>query len=69
LPDTPSLTAFRPWRALIGRQARDLYHRPDFDAPLARHRDPCGDADRLVEIPGVDQEIAAQLLARLRVVE
>src|SRR5205085_11527657 len=29
-------------------------------------RNPPGDGDRLVEIPGVDQEVAAQLFARLR---
>src|SRR5437867_1297176 len=48
------------------RQARDLYHRPDLDRALARHRNPCRDADRVVEIPGIDKVVAPQLLARLR---
>src|SRR6266568_5021576 len=52
--------------ALTRRQACDLHYRPDFDGAGACRWNPCGDADRLVEILGVDQEVAAELLARLR---
>src|SRR5712691_1421563 len=48
------------------RQAGHLHHRPNFDGPQACAWNPSGDVDRLVEIPGVDQEVAAQLFARLR---
>src|SRR6266849_8730674 len=51
---------------LLSRQARDFNHWPDLDSPLAGHGNLGGNADRLVEILGVDEEIAAQLLARLR---
>src|SRR6266545_5854654 len=51
---------------LSRRQSRYLYDRPDFDCAPACHGNPLGDGDRLVEIPGVDQEVAAQLFARLR---
>src|SRR5205823_10748546 len=55
-----------PGRMLSRRQVRDLDDRPDFDCAPARPRNPRGDGDRLVEIPGIDQEVAAQLFARLR---
>ena len=43
----------------------DVHHRPDFHrAPVAR-RDLARDFDRLVQVVGFDQEVAAQLLARL----
>src|SRR5437899_12186879 len=51
---------------LTRRQARYLHDRPDFHGSLACSRNPCGDADRLVEILGVDQEVAAELFARFR---
>src|SRR5215470_11421425 len=51
---------------LILRQSRDLYHRADFDRAKARAWDTPGDAYSLVEIFGVDQEVAAELFARLR---
>ena len=41
-------------------------HRPDFDGTHARHWNPCGDGDRLVEILDVDEHVAAELLARFR---
>jgi hypothetical protein len=57
---------FRSSRMLISGQARDLLHRPDLDGPFARHGNPCGNADRLVEILCLDEEVAAQLFPRLR---
>src|SRR4029077_3188105 len=51
---------------LLRRQPWDLYDRPDLDGPLAGHGILGGNADRLVEILGVDEEIAAQLFACLR---
>src|SRR2546428_3540044 len=51
---------------LMRRQAADLHQRPNFDGPQACAWDPSGDVDRLVEILGVDQKVAAQLFARLR---
>ena len=38
----------------------------NFDGTLARHRNFFGNADRLVEILGIDQEVAAKLFASLR---
>ena len=46
----------RTSRPLISRQARDLDHRPDLHSPFARHGNPRGDAERLVEIFCLDQE-------------
>ena len=50
-----------PYRAIAGSagmlvlgQTGDLHHRPDLDRAPARPRDAGGDADRLVEIRGVD---------------
>src|SRR5260370_9363693 len=51
---------------LTRRQARYLHDRPDFHGAQACPRMPCGDADRFVEILGVDQVEAAKNLARLR---
>src|SRR5438034_1339335 len=51
---------------LTRRQACYLHYRPDFDGADTCPWNPCGDADRLVEILGVDQEVAAELFARLR---
>src|SRR5207302_777203 len=45
---------------------RQLDHRADLDGAPARPRDPGGDPDSLIEIPGVDQEITAELFARFR---
>ena len=50
----------------VGRQARDLHDRPDVDGAQACPWNLCGGADRLVDILGVDQELAAELFARLR---
>src|SRR5260370_41902499 len=47
------------------RQVRYLHYRPGFDGSLSCARNPCSDADRLLEGFGVDQEIAAELLVRL----
>src|SRR5438132_14109625 len=51
-------------RGLLG-QARDLHDRADFDGALGRGRNALGDADRLVEVLGVDDIEAAELLAGL----
>jgi hypothetical protein len=48
------------------RSARSLDDLPDLDGPPARHRNPLGDGDRLVEDLGIDQEEAAKLIPRLR---
>src|SRR5215475_11549404 len=53
-------------RLLESRQARDLYYRPHLDGAFARHGNPSGNADRLVEIVCLDEEVAAQLFPRLR---
>src|SRR5262245_26350514 len=50
---------------LLHRQPHDLPHRPDLDRSDARARNPSSDADRLVEILGIDKEVAGDLLARL----
>src|SRR5262249_53380913 len=50
---------------LFHGQARDFPHRPDFDRSDARSWNLSSDADRLVEIFGMDQEVAGDLLARL----
>src|SRR4029077_19574318 len=46
-------------------QARDLFYRPYLDGSDACPRDPSSDADGIVKILGMDQEIAGDLLARL----
>src|SRR3954453_513300 len=56
----------RPDNVLFDRQPRQLDHRTDLDRAPAGHGDPRGDVDRLVEIPGLDHEKTAQLLAGLR---
>src|SRR4029453_11625029 len=58
--------ALRQSRPLSSRQAWDFNHRPDLDGPLTRHGNPWGDTDRLVEMLGVDEKVAAELFARLR---
>ena len=50
---------------LIRGQARDLPHRPDFDGADARPWNPSSDADRIIQILGIDQKVAGDLLARL----
>src|SRR5262244_3737789 len=45
--------------------SRDLSNRPDFYRSDARSWNPSSDADRLVEILGMDQEVTGDLLARL----
>lgn len=62
----PSADGIHPSRTRIGRQARDLHDRPDVDGAQACPWNPCGSADRLVKILGVDQELAAEQFARLR---
>jgi hypothetical protein len=42
-----------------------LHHRPDFDSARGVPMKPYGDADRLVEILGIDQAVTAELLACL----
>src|SRR5258708_25369310 len=44
---------------------RQLPDRSDFNATLACRRDLCGDLDRLVQVPRVDQIKARQLFLRL----
>ena len=51
-------------RILDPRQPLDLSHRSDFNSSDPCSGNPGGDVDRLVKILGVDQEIAADLLAR-----
>src|SRR5580704_13705521 len=48
------------------RQSGEFQVGPDFDRPLASSGNARGDADRRVEIRGLDEEIAAELLARFR---
>src|SRR5436190_1295754 len=50
---------------LGARQPRQLHHRADFDRAFARSWNFRGDPDRFVQILGVDQKIAAEVLARL----
>src|SRR5262245_10177964 len=52
-------------KVLFHGQPHDLPHRPDFYRSDARVRNPSSDADRLVEILGMDQKVAGDLLARL----
>src|SRR2546430_5272377 len=52
--------------ALIGRQVRYVNDRPDLDRAATGHRNPRGDGNRRVEIAGIDQEVAAQLVLGLR---
>ena len=47
------------------RQPRYLDHRADFHGPHARSRNSAGNFDRIVEILGVHQEVAAQVFASL----
>ena len=51
---------------LVRREVRDLHHGPDFDRTFAGARNLSGNVDRLVEVPGVHQEVAAEVFARLR---
>src|SRR5438270_6526680 len=51
---------------LICGQARDLHHRPDFYGAHPRGWNARGNSHGLVEIFGIDQEVAAQLFTRLR---
>src|ERR1700686_1595545 len=51
---------------LIRRQARNFHDGPNFNGSPAPCRDPPGNTDCLVEVLGVDQEVAAQLVASLR---
>src|SRR5829696_2693524 len=51
---------------LVLWQAWDLHDRPDLDRAPAHPRDAGGNVDRLVEIGGVDQIVATELLTRLR---
>src|SRR5437867_5324279 len=52
--------------ALIGRQIRYVNDRPDLDRAATGNANPRGDGNRLVEIAGTDQKVAAQLLLGLR---
>ena len=49
---------------LLSGQARYFLHRPHFDRSDARPWNPSRDADRFIEILGIDQEVACDLLAR-----
>jgi hypothetical protein len=55
-----------PSQTAIGRQAHDPYDRPNFDGAEVNLWNPCGNADRLVEIFGVDQAKARLDLKRVR---
>src|SRR5688572_29478432 len=50
-------------QTLLPRQARYFCHWSYFDGTDACPRNPCGDADRFVEILGIDEEVPTQLLA------
>jgi len=52
------------WGLLI-RQAHTLSHRPHLDAPDARARNPRGYLNSIVEVPGLDEKIAAKLFLGL----
>src|ERR1700694_1383437 len=52
--------------ALPRRQPRNFHDGADFHGSPAPCRDPPGDADGLIEVLSVDQEVSAQLFARLR---
>lgn len=54
-----------PSRTLLSRQARDLLYLSDLDRSDPRPWNSSSDADRLVEILGIDQEVSGKLLARL----
>src|ERR1041385_4525703 len=49
-----------------GGQVLELDDRPDLHRPAPGVRNLLGDGDRLVEVPGVDHEVAAELLPGLR---
>src|SRR5258708_4152648 len=75
LPGFPNARSGTSWAAPVRlespelrtrRQAGYFQDRPDFDGALARRWNPSRDADRLVEVLGLNQVEAAQLLARLR---
>src|SRR5499426_2833386 len=63
---TALISTTQRWLWLESRQARDLDYRPHLDGAFARHGNPSGNADRLVEIVCLDKEVAAQLFSRLR---
>jgi len=69
---TMTFMANLQWMNVVGyylfarSQSRDLEHRANFDGAFAGAGDACGDADRLVEIRGVDQEVTAEVFARFR---
>src|ERR1700738_5056558 len=54
-----------PVAALRGGLAWALYEWPHLDSAGAHGGDACGDGDGFVEVFGLDQVIAAELLARL----
>src|SRR5438034_3602565 len=66
LPNPNRALSLTPGSLLTPRQPRYLHDWSDFNGTFTRHGNPSRDADRLVEVPGVDDIIAAQLLARLR---
>src|SRR5215510_14478261 len=53
-------------RSLDSRQARNLDYRPHLNGAFARRGNPAGNADRLVEIVCLDEEVAARLYTRFR---
>src|SRR4051812_26282434 len=50
---------------LLGAHRLVVHDRPHLDRSVLRARDAGGPADRLVEVPAVEQVVAAELLARL----
>src|SRR4051794_40982019 len=51
---------------LVLRQTLDLKDRANLDGAQARSRNLSGNADCLIQVPGVNQEIATELLTGLR---
>src|SRR5262249_30304622 len=56
----------QPRTALGLWQTRNLRPRPDFDGASAGTRNPSSDVDRLIEVLGIYQKVAAELFARFR---
>src|SRR5258708_11590840 len=64
-PSSPLLPLHSPVAALRGGLSRALYEWAHFNGARAHGGNVCGDGDGFVEIFGLDEVIAAELLARL----
>ena len=62
--DNPHVYQFFP--SQFSWQSFDFHHRPNFDSADTRSGNPCSDVECLVQIAGVNEEVAAELFARLR---